>query len=297
VSGTDGCNIFSGETQIPALLRQSGSGRRERRTVTDSRTLNQTNGSPLASLARRWSVIACVTFISVIAGPFGTFHVPLPSRILFWAALIVWNGLKWELWAHILARHFNRSTQAYLTGLVLGPLLLNATVPLEIEFAYAAIGRPVDLPMLTIWGMASATSVAISLTVYFISQSRHEVRPSEPVRTTESPTTPPLTGLLRKGGVLQADDLHAIIAEDHFVRLYLADGRQPLIFFRFGDALLDVAGFAGDRVHRGAWVAAHAVTGAHREGRNWRLHLENGVEVPVGGKFLANVKARGWLAK
>jgi len=45
-------------------------------------------------------------------------------------------------------------------------------------------------------------------------------------------------------------------------------------------------------VHRSWWVAADAVTGAERDGRNWRLRLSNGLLVPVARNSVAAVRQR-----
>jgi len=51
----------------------------------------------------------------------------------------------------------------------------------------------------------------------------------------------------------------------------------------------------GMRTHRSWWVAASAVTGHRRDGRNMLLLLESGLEVPLSRANVAKARDRGWL--
>nr|QQZ51292.1 LytTR family transcriptional regulator DNA-binding domain-containing protein [Phenylobacterium glaciei] len=67
--------------------------------------------------------------------------------------------------------------------------------------------------------------------------------------------------------------------EDHYVRVHTAV-RSELILMRLSDAVART-GREGLQVHRSWWVARDAVTEVIRDGRNLRLKLLNGLEVPV----------------
>ena len=104
----------------------------------------------------------------------------------------------------------------------------------------------------------------------------------------------PANGLLGRARV-NAETLAAIEAEDHYCRVRRTDGSDALIHYRFGDALAEVAEIEGQQVHRGAWIAQGAVTGALRDGRRWHLLLGDGTRVAVSATHLPQVRARGWL--
>ena len=87
----------------------------------------------------------------------------------------------------------------------------------------------------------------------------------------------------------------SVTAEDHYLRLVLADGRKPLVLFRLSDALPELAAHDGLQVHRSAWVARRHVAGARRDGRRWRLVLAESSEQAVSETFLPAVRAAGWL--
>jgi hypothetical protein len=114
------------------------------------------------------------------------------------------------------------------------------------------------------------------------------------LRRAPKASVPPAGGLLARARVVP-EALAAIEAEDHYCRVHRRDGQSALLHYRFGDALREVAGIDGAQVHRGAWVAAHAVAGARREGRRWRLLLADGTSLPVSATHAAEARRRGWL--
>ena len=61
---------------------------------------------------------------------------------------------------------------------------------------------------------------------------------------------------------------------------------------RLSDAVART-GREGPQVHRAWWVARDAVTEVIRDGRNLRLKLLNGLEVPVARRSVARLKALG----
>jgi hypothetical protein len=234
------------------------------------------------------AIVAAVIFVAALAGPFGTLVLPFAARLLFWGVLISWNFLKWWAWNTQLCPRVPQSALPQLAVAATGAVLLNSTMAWEVETLYAAIGRPVDLPFFSIWVMATLISMAVSF-VILAAYARSATR-AAPVGIEGS-----LPPVLERAGLLDATQLLAIEAEDHYVRLHLANGQKPVTLYRFGDALKELKVLDGLQVHRGAWVADKGVFGAAREGRKWRLRLPDGTEIPVSHNHLAMVRARGWL--
>jgi hypothetical protein len=172
---------------------------------------------------------------------------------------------------------------------LIGTPLLNLPLPFEITLALRLFGITVSPRGLShVWIDALAISAAIFAVIYL---ARRRYRPAE---VAMAPAIVP-GGVLAKAGVACPATLHAIRAEDHYCRLFLADGRAPLVHYRFGDALAELAGFDGRQVHRGAWAASAAVVAAERDGRAWRLVLVDGTRLPVSTRFVADLRAQGWL--
>jgi hypothetical protein len=262
-------------------------------TDTDSRFVESTLRFEAASAPPLRSIIAATLFAvlaCVITGPFETLRLPLPSRLVFWLVLIGWNSVKWWLWyAWAGPRTHNR--RDIVLAAVVGALLLNATLPLEIDLMFRAIGRPLVLSWFGLYLMALLLSGSISVLTAALRGPR--VVPA-PV-TAEPPATALPSLLAQRAGLPDLAAVLMVAAEDHYLRLVLADGRKPLVLFRLSDALPELAGHDGGQVHRSAWVARRHVVGAIRDGRRWKLKLADGSEQAVSESFLPAVRAAGWL--
>jgi hypothetical protein len=219
--------------------------------------------------------------LSIAAGPFFTGLLPVPARTLFWASLISLNALKWVLWYTLLPPRVPKRWFWLLP--VAGALLLNASLPFEVAFAYRAIGFQQTPDPLMIYAISLLISFLISAIVWVASP-----RPARSPPTTHEP----VRGLAARAPISR---LLAVTAEDHYIRLHLDGGDKPLILYRFSDAVADLAATDGLQVHRGAWIAEGAVAGASREGRRWTLKLADGTAIPVSEARTAAVRARGWL--
>jgi hypothetical protein len=71
-----------------------------------------------------------------------------------------------------------------------------------------------------------------------------------------------------------------IKAEDHYLKVLTSKG-ESLIHYRLSDAIAEMPGDSGIRVHRSYWVARDAITSVEPAGRKLRMMLVNGVEIPV----------------
>ncbi len=86
----------------------------------------------------------------------------------------------------------------------------------------------------------------------------------------------------------------ALQMEDHYVRAHTRLG-SALILIPLHQAVRELGGVPGLRIHRSWWVARAAVAGAVQQGRSVRLRLSNGMEAPVARAAVAEVRAAGWL--
>ena len=92
------------------------------------------------------------------------------------------------------------------------------------------------------------------------------------------------------------DPVLCLQMEDHYVRIHRESG-STLELMPLKDAIERYGHGDGIQVHRSWWVAASAVTASQRDARNWRLHLSNGVRVPVARNRVTEVRARGWISE
>ena len=106
----------------------------------------------------------------------------------------------------------------------------------------------------------------------------------------------PAPEFLERTPSVSAEDVLALQAEEHYVRIYSSEGAE-LVHYRFGDAVEEMPAELGLQVHRSWWVAGSAVRSAKRGSRRWQLELMNDVEVPVSDSYVQTVRERGWLKR
>jgi len=240
---------------------------------------------PLPGFPYLWIAGGIAVVVMVVVGGFGSGAMPLGQRIAFWLLLMGWSTVKWQAWFYFTVR----KPGDWLWSSAASALVLAVPIPFEIRLFARMIGvNGTAPPLFDTWGRALAIGVCAFVGSLLIVW-RVARQGSEPAARDL-----PAGGLLDRARV-SAEALAGIEAEDHYCRVRRRDGTAALIHYRFGDAMREVAALDGLQVHRGAWVAAAAVTGAVREGRRWLLLLEGGSRVPVSATYVAAVRARGWL--
>jgi len=87
-------------------------------------------------------------------------------------------------------------------------------------------------------------------------------------------------------------EIFALKSEDHYVRVFSSHG-EKLILTRISDAIAQLAGIEGARVHRSYWVAKKSVERADAQGRTPTLYLRNGLQVPVSQTYKEMARLAG----
>ena len=236
-------------------------------------------------------------FYSLLA-PFGQDRVPLQQRILVDCALGFANmALLWPP-MRLLLRLGDRAGLPELFVLVAGLAALTVPVTLvsvPIIGLFQPLGR---LDMVATYFMI-LTMVLPGGLAYMMIERRLLNRPAAP-----DTAAPPILGpagpsppkLLARLSPRLGADLIALQGEDHYVRVHTALGSE-LLLMRLGDAIEELGGFAGERVHRSWWVAREAVAGARISGRRACLTLSNGLETPVSREATSRLRRAGWLGR
>jgi hypothetical protein len=93
---------------------------------------------------------------------------------------------------------------------------------------------------------------------------------------------------------LKGAELHAVEAEDHYLRLH-TDRGSALILMRLADAMAELEGLDGARTHRSWWVARGAIAEASRGRGRALLRLKSGIEAPVSRTYAPSLRRAGWF--
>jgi hypothetical protein len=89
-------------------------------------------------------------------------------------------------------------------------------------------------------------------------------------------------------GNLQPEQLLAMCAEEHYVRLVTTEG-EFLVYHRFSDAAKEVKFLNGLQVHRSHWIATHAIRQVCRSAKKMVITIEGNHQVPVSRPYQAMV--------
>jgi DNA-binding LytR/AlgR family response regulator len=92
---------------------------------------------------------------------------------------------------------------------------------------------------------------------------------------------------------LRRATIHALQAEDHYVRVHTAAGSE-LLLMRLADAIREAEGLSGLQTHRSWWVAEAGVAGVERDGERVVIRLHGGAVAPVSRSWQKAVREAGW---
>lgn len=244
------------------------------------------------------AVIAVAAVIAFI-GPFGTFdELSLWQRLLYWQVIANLSWWQWQALDHavhrLALRAFGREILSWLQRGLLVSLVTPVPVVAEVRLLRTAMDLRTGIPNLELYLWIAGTSLAIFATVSGFLRWAHAERGSPEQAPMEAPEKNREARFLARLPVAKRGALLCIKTEDHYLRVY-TDAGEDLILLRFGDALSELEGADGLRVHRSHWVARRALEAAKRDGRKTRLDLVNGLEVPVSDTYLPDLKAAGWI--
>ncbi|MCS6626437.1 LytTR family transcriptional regulator DNA-binding domain-containing protein [Roseibacterium beibuensis] len=227
--------------------------------------------------------------VLALTGAFGTDIVPLWVRFAYWVPLILVGAV----WAHLCSRLIERAfdpderpwlTIALLSAATAGPVvvLVWLVTGLVFENEIYPLNRLVHFI-----GPVLVVTVAISAINVFLGRST-------PLQTHAGASgAAPARFLDRLPPRLRGATLHAVQAEDHYLRLH-TDRGSDLILMRLSDAVAELEGLEGARTHRSWWVAREAVRGVSRGDGRASLTLEGGVVAPVSRRYARALREAGW---
>jgi hypothetical protein len=225
------------------------------------------------------TLMLAAALVGTLAGAFGTQTLPGGQRLAFWLILMAFQTIKWLT----LLAWLVRAPKDYWRAALIGALTLNPLIPLEVWLSYRLVGRDAMLDIGPVLGVAlplAGVILAVMAVLYppFAWPRRRA----------------PHAGMLAKCQ-LQPGDVLAAASEDHYCRIYLANGRQVLTAGRFGDLLAELAEADGMQIHRGRWVSDAGVRSCHRAGRGWVVLLPCGTAMRISAAHRAGARARGWF--
>ncbi|MDE0335272.1 MAG: LytTR family DNA-binding domain-containing protein [Defluviicoccus sp.] len=248
------------------------------------------------SFARQGAVLVCLLGLFAFIGPFGTYDsMGLPDRFGYWALAL---GANWLVCGSVVMLALRLTDAASTPGRILavaGVALVAAIPGTGVVYTAENLFRPdydgaKALP--TIYLGVAVLMVAISLLVVSVMPRRRTAPADDVPPSGESPARSPGARFLDRLPPRLGRDLVCLRMADHYVEAFTVAG-STLVLMRFADAVAELEGAGGLRVHRSYWVAKRHVSRATRRNGRTVLHLTGGHEAPVSRGYLAEVRAAG----
>jgi DNA-binding LytR/AlgR family response regulator len=266
-------------------LRQSPAPFRE--WLADAVHASRTAMTAKESL-RGFMVSAGAGVFLALMGAFGTDEVPMATRLIYWIGLCLAGAIVGTAVSHFIGREGRLDARPWLYGVltVVGVTLpFTAVVWLVSELTFHGDLRLAAMPLYL--GPVLIVTVAMTALNFLVQR--------QPVETHAAPAGAPAPRFLdRLPPRLRDAELHAVEAEDHYLRLHTSRG-QDLILMRLSDAVAELEGIEGAQTHRSWWVAKAAVEAARRGDGRATLQVKGGVEAPVSRAYAKALREAGWF--
>lgn len=235
-------------------------------------------------------LVAAGLFMGVI-GPYGTEIISNGQRFAYWQVCIVGGGLIGIGIDEAIGRRFGSFWPRLATSSALMTPAVTALVILAGRVVVGAAQRPPPLTIL-VWQVlvVSIAVMAVRALVW-----RRGPRVIE-TRVVEVPARPEAEIAFRRRLSAKRRDarLIAVEADDHYLKVH-TDAGIELITMRFADALAELSGAQGLRVHRSWWVAADAIEGVRWARGRGEARLAGALVAPVSRTYAPALKAAGWF--
>jgi hypothetical protein len=248
-----------------------------------------TSGKPanriFSLLHLREQVLAMALTIPAFAvlGPFGTSALPAPSRFAYWAIDI---GCGWILTLGFLALLLRNpftgnwpasappGTAVLLAGLPIGLVVIRV----EQAFRHNTLGPKI---MIRVFFICALIGGMVNMRI----RARAGLDPAAPPQT---PDTEP--AFFKRLPSDPGTGIISLTTRDHYVEVTTAKG-STLVLIRFSDAIAELSGLDGVRIHRSHWVARAAMRKTSRQNGKPVLELVDGRHLPISRTYMATVRA------
>ncbi len=268
--------------------------REEQRSATGaSRMAVEQNGRAGQSHVRGITVATIAAVLMTITGALGTDAVPLLPRLGYWLVLMLSGALigigvtsAITSWGRLAPRPIVEGTLVSI--LIAAPLTL-LVMGTSLVFFGQTVSTPLGIARL--FGLVLVVTGAITAVNY--ATARPAAQPAAaPDAAPPMPTRPRLADRLPPH--LRDAAIHAVAAEDHYLRVHTAAG-SDLILLRLSDAIGELDGIEGARTHRSWWVARDAIRSVERGDGRAELTLAGGIVAPVSRSYYPALRDAGWL--
>ena len=228
-----------------------------------------------------WEKKALVFFAGLIIltfmGPFGTYEsMEFPKRFIYWSMLMIGVGffMHVSITTSLITPYLGRLPKIarVAVGAVTGGLP-GAVVVIFVSEVIAPM--TITLTRIgSIWMQVSFISFVIGIVEYMdwgLSKSN----------TPQAIVTP----FHKRLSVSETADIISFSMQDHYVEVMTTLGSE-MVLIRMSDAIGEIAGIAGERIHRSHWVAKTHLVDIEKDKARHLAVLTDGRKLPISNTYL-----------
>lgn len=252
---------------------------------------------------RFWATFVTIVMIFAITGPYGTLARLMPgARLGYWLTLhaVAWSiAIVFSVIAEILLRERMSSMFArMMTGSVIAAFPIGFGIGL-VDLAFFG-----TIPSVSGSLLQALASIPLCMLFCFLTYlTMHEQiataaegfpkdePATDPIKTSDTKDLPPQVPILSRLKPENRGALIRLAVRDHYTEVVTSRGRE-LVLLRFGDALMEIGGTEGLRLHRSHWIAADYVAGLKRDNGKLLVVTRDGLEMPVSRPYADAVRDR-----
>jgi hypothetical protein len=241
-----------------------------------------------------------IGFVMAIIAPLQTDHIPVLPRMVYWQILMVsgatlglgvtelverWGRLRKWPWAEVPLIGILIALPLTMIVMGAGAMFFGTQSSGVFRFGYNfAITALISVAITALGHMINGDKPVVAQAP---AQASAAATTAEPIPTNRFAERLPLP--------LRSLPIVALQAEDHYLRVHLADGQSALILMRLSDAIAELPAEIGKQTHRSWWVAKNAVRATSKSDGRATLMLDHAIEAPVSRSYYKALGDGGWL--
>ena len=253
-------------------------------------------------------LMAAVGLFFGLIGPFGTNDAPVSLRLPYWLTVMMLGGVVIGRTEDALARldAVKRlgvfGEWAVLTFLATLPQ--TAVVSASERFYYHGPddGDPFIIFLGGLYYLFIPVLIVVAAMVPLLRLARRALAgpqnapetPAAPAAENLAPPAPSPDFLRKLPAELRREDILALQAEDHYVRVHTAAG-STLVLMRLSDAIAAMPEGSGFRLHRSWWAGREVIVKARYARGSGEAELNNGLTAPISRTHAPALREAGLL--
>lgn len=232
-----------------------------------------------------WEKKALVFFVALTVltflGPFGSYEsMDFPTRFVYWSALMVGVGffMHISMTTALTTPYLGKLPQFIRIGI--GSIIAGLPGAAVVIFVNEVFW-PVTITLTrigTIWMQVALVGYVIGVVEYM---------QWGPAKDTED--KPERTEFHNRLSASEKAEIISLSMQDHYVDVTTSEGSE-LVLIRMSDAIGEVSGIAGARIHRSHWIAKSHLQNIEKDKARHLAVLSDGRTLPISNTYLDQAK-------